>query len=143
VEELARWHLAVAGLAAGVSLAGFFVALFVRLAHRYYWPVRGYEPVAAFVAALGVWLCAPRRSRWEGLLGGAAALLGMLLGDLFKLMGETWREAWWTVPGRLAGLFHWGNWPKLLLYAFGLYLGWYLGSARRGGEEAGRQGEWE
>ena len=42
------------------------------------------------------------------------------------------------VPHELSRSFHWRYWPRLMCYAFGVYIGWYLGTAPRPGGPAGR-----
>jgi len=141
--ERFSWQLSVAGAIAGISAGGFLVAVLTHVSRTWGWHVRVYEPAAALLGALGVWGFSPRRGSKEGLIGMGAALLAMLLGDVFRTMAFTALEDWGEVPQLLLrrfgwrrspqAWFSWRYWPKLLRYAFGLYIGWYLCSAGRAG----------
>lgn len=130
----ARWQLLTAGALAGISAGGFLVSLITHLHQREIIYIGTYEPAAALLGALGVWLFGSRRGAREGLIGIGAALLAMLVGDVFRTMSLTWMDDWGRVPGLLIRRFHWRYWPRLLRYAFGMYIGWYLCSAGRARE---------
>ena len=120
----------LAGAMAGIAAGGFLVALLTHLHQTRRWYVGSYEPAAALIAALGMWCFNSRGGMRAAAAGLAAALLAMLLGDTFRLMAHTGIDDWAAVPLRLLRrLWRLGSWPKLLRYAFGMYIGGYLGYA--------------
>ncbi len=128
-----RWRLPAAGAVVGIGAAGFLASVltFVWLPPGPY--AGGCEPVAALVGALGVWCFSPGREVREALMGAGAALAAMLLCDVFGLMGRTFVLDWGEIPGMLVRSFHWYNWPRLVRYGFGLYVGWHICYAGRAG----------
>lgn len=144
-EAADRWQLVSAGAMAGVAAAVFVASLLAHARVRYGWWVGSYEPVAALLGALGVWCFGTGRGVRAGLIGVAVALIAMLLGDLFMMMADSLAPRDWShAPLRVLGEFQAGrNWPKLLRYAFGVYIGWHLCAAGRsqpdrlGGDECG------
>ena len=131
-DERAERRLSMAGALIGVAAGGFLVTVLGHMGSISDWYMGRYqpaaEPAAALLGALGVWCCTPRRGLRTGLLGMAAALLAMLLGDVFRVLAASAPE-WRAVPRELLRSFRWHHWPRLLCYGFGIYLGWYLGSA--------------
>jgi len=127
-------QISMAGGLAGVAAGGFLVTWLSYLELRTDWFVQAYEPAAALLGALGVYLFSTRHEIKEGLLAMAAALLAMLLGDVFRarLVG-----AWTDAPVEVLRSFRVAPWAKGVRYGFGLYVGWYLGSADLGRPAAG------
>lgn len=134
---------AAAGALVGIATGGFFVALLAHVHVRAGWSVGAYEPPAALLGALGAWWFGARRGTRDGWFAVAAALAAMLLGDFFWALAHTPHAAWWQVPVRVLRELGWRGgheapplwsvWPKLLRYGFGLYVGWYVGSATAAG----------
>jgi hypothetical protein len=121
---------------------GFLVAAMEHISRVSGWHVVWYEPAAALLGGLGVWAFSARRDRRTGWIAVAAALAAMLLGELYRGMSAVAFADWISVPGyimedafrlRLFGRgapdFDWHVWPKLLRYAFGMFIGWYLGTS--------------
>jgi hypothetical protein len=117
-----HWPLILASAAVGVAVGGFATTVITHLWLKTNWTIRAYEPVAAFFGVFSLWTFIGRRNRITGLVGVAAALGAMLLGDLFRVLMCKWGSVPFFPPGPLV-------WPvaeKALRYAFGLYIGWYL-----------------
>jgi len=136
------WRLSLAGALAGIAAGGLLVSLLTHLGLTRDWYAFGHPPAAeiaaALLGALGVWCFSSGRSVDEGMLGMGAAFLAMLLGDAFRVMAATAVDDWQWVPHELSRSFHWRYWPRLMCYAFGVYIGWYVGTAPRPGGPAGR-----
>ena len=145
------WSLCAASAVVGIAAGGFLVLILGRLhllppflpyvlsSGRY---VAAYEVPVALLGALGIWSFTPLRGRWSGLLGVGSALLAMLFGDTLRVMSETSLYDWEETPRALLRLLRWGGWAKLLRYAFGMYVAWYICSSGRArapepGEERG------
>ncbi len=132
-----QWQLVAAGAMTGIAAAGLMVSVVTHLNRAAGWHVQGHEPAAAFLGALGIWFFGAGGSVGRGLLGVVAALLAMLLGDLFAVMALMPLPDWGGAPAQLLTLFRWHHWPKLVRYAFGMYLAWYICSAGRAAAELG------
>ena len=100
-----------------------------------------YEGPAALVAGMGVWLFCPQRSIGGALAGAGAAVVAMILGDLFRAMSLLDPAGWRVAPALVAASFREGSWTKLVRYAFGAYVGWYLGYHGRAGWRKAPPGE--
>ncbi len=130
---------AAAGALVGIAMGGFLVALLAHIHVRVGWSVGAYEPAAALLGALGAWWFGAQRGARDVWLAMGAALAAMLLGDFFWTLAHTPHGAWWQAAGRMFAelgwrgsdgpLADWTVWPKFLRYGFGLYIGWYVGSA--------------
>jgi len=132
--------LAVAGAAVGIAAAGMVVSLLSLVEELAQVRLGLHEPLAATLAALGVWRFGPVRGVRAGLLGVAAALTAMLLCDLFRAVGALPVIEWHHVPRQFAALFRLRHWNRLLLYAFGAYVGWHLCSAGRVAPRSSEEG---
>ena len=111
----------------GIAIGGFLVSLATQLYLLRGWYIGNYELLAALAAALGVWAFAGARNFTNGLLGAAAALAAMLLGDSFRAMAFNQFLEWSAIPNMLKSQFEAEAWPKVIRYAFGVYIGGYLG----------------
>lgn len=125
----ADWRLPMAGALAGAAAGGFVVAMLSHVYRASGWYVGSYEPLAALCAGLGCWFASPQGGVKSGLIGGGAALAAMLLGDLFREMSFSLLSDWHRAPLRVLAHFTARNWPKLVRYGFGVYLGWHLAVA--------------
>lgn len=137
-QHTAATRRAAAGALVGIAAGGFFVALLAHMRIRTNWSVGAYEPAAALLAALGTWCFGARRGRRDGRLAAGAALAAMLLGDFFWTRAHTPHGTWWQAVVRTFAEFGcrgghaspgWSVWPKLVRYGFGVYIGWFVGSA--------------
>jgi uncharacterized membrane protein len=133
IERGDAWSAALAGAFAGVAGAAFTVSLLTHIYQTRGIYVGNYEPLAAFIGALGVWLASPGRSMRHGVLGLLAALFAMLLGDLFRILALSLVQDMARAPLELLATFRLRLWPRLLRCLFGLYIGWHLGFGGRAG----------
>ena len=122
---------AVIGIASGVLLVVILRRLerlppFMPMPPVGRWYFDGYELLVALLGAMGVCLFCPRRGRINGLVGAGAALVAMLLADTFRAMSYLPPVEWGEAPTWIRRMFAWGRWPKVLRYAFGVYLAGYL-----------------
>ena len=121
------WPLMAAGAFMGMATGGFVASVMVRFLGSGGAFAPTYEGPAALVAGLGVWLFSPQRTVGGAVTGAIAAAAAMLLGDLFRAMSLLDPAGWRTAPVLVAQTFRDGSWTKLVRYAFGVYVGWYLG----------------
>jgi hypothetical protein len=117
-----HWPLILASAAVGVALGGFATTVLTHVAIRTGWMIRAYEPVAAACGTFSLWTFVQRRDRVTGLVGILAALGAMLLGELFRLMMNQWADTSVLPPVNAP----WLILEKVIRYAFGMYIGWYL-----------------
>ena len=114
----------------GAALGGYIVALLFLVSLRRGWYSGNQELLGALAAALAVWSLARPRVFANGLLGVAASLTAMLLGDVFISMASS--DEW---TKHMIGQFGGVAWPKAVRYAFGMYIGGYLGYYGRAGND--------
>jgi len=136
-------RLNLAGAAVGIAAGGFLVSLFFFVVRVPGWQIEAYEPGAALVGGLCIWAFSPSDRARRGLWAFATAVGAMLLGDLLWLLGEIPFEDWLRaarsvvapsdsfIMHRAAPLFRPSPWLKIVRYAFGAYVGWFVGSIAR------------
>jgi len=132
--------LLMASAVIGISAAVFLVTVlrrlevlppFMPLPFAEGWYFEGYELPAALLGVAGIWLLCPVRGWTGGLVGAASALAAMLLADTFRAMSYFQPMEWGEAPRWVCRQFAWGGWPKLLRYAFGIYLAGHLCASGR------------
>jgi hypothetical protein len=134
------WQLTAAGVFVGVSAGGFVSIVLSELDARLQLCAVSYDLLAALPAAIAVYFCCPGGRARDGIIGMLAALLAMLAGEALHVLTTVTVLDWPPVLWLMAQEFRSAEWPKLLRYGFGLYLGWHMAYNSRQFLDAGIAG---